>query len=84
MLQWDECLHCASQYVTEWVALLEHCSYQAHVTMQGHTSIELDAAEGNPLGPTLSQLASDDRAMHCLLLAYQMPLNPHRLIDAVD
>ena len=38
--------------------------YQADVTVRGHTSVELDAEEGNPLGPTLTELASDDRAMH--------------------
>ena len=58
--------------------------YQADVIVRGHTFVESDAEEENALGPTLTELASDDRAMYYLLQAYQMPLKTHLLIDAVD
>ena len=51
--------------------------YQADVTVRGHTFVESDAEEENPLGPTLTELASDDRAMYYLLYRLTRCLSIH-------
>ena len=58
--------------------------YKADVTVRGHPPGKSVVEEDNPLGPTLTELASDDRAIHGLLMAYQTPHNAHRVIDEVD
>ena len=58
--------------------------YQADVEVQGLAFVQSDNEKAIPLGPTPTELASDDRAMSSLLLAYQMPPCSPRLIEMVD
>ena len=58
--------------------------YQADVELRGLAFVQSDAEEEIPLGPTPTELASDDRAMSSLLLTYQMPPRSPRLIEMGD
>ena len=56
----------------------------ADVTVRGHPPGGSVDEEGNPMGPTLTELASDDIVLHGLLMAYQTPHTAHRVIEEVD
>ena len=59
-------------------------TYSADVTVRGHPSGGSVDEEGNPLGPTITELASDDIVLQGLLMAYQTPHTAHRVIEEVD
>ena len=70
--------------VTAWEVSLKHFSL-TRLTQRYETTHRLPAdEEGNLMGPTLTELASNDRVLHGLLMAYQTPYTTHRVIEEVD
>ena len=59
-------------------------TYQADVAVRGLVFGPLDVQDDVPLGPTPIELASADRAMARLLMAYQTPNHQHRMIEMVN
>ena len=58
--------------------------YNADITVRGHPPGGTDDEDGNPLGPTVTELASDDTVLQGLLRAHQTPHTAHRVIEEVD
>ena len=59
-------------------------TYNADVTVRGHPPVGPVDEEGNPMDPTLTELASDDRVLHGLLMDYQMLHTAPRVKEEVD
>ena len=59
-------------------------TYKADGTVRGHPPGGSVEEDGNPLGPMVTELASDDTVLHGLLMAHQTPHTAHRVIEEVD
>ena len=57
-------------------------TYTADITVRGHPPC--GSVEDDNLGPTVTDLASDDRALHNLLRAHQMSHTAHSEIEEID
>ena len=57
-------------------------TYTADVTVRGHPPC--GSVEDGNLGPTVTDLASDDRALHSLLRAHQMSHTANREIEEIE
>ena len=57
-------------------------TYKADVTVRGHLPCGSITTDSNP-GPTVTELASDDRVLHSLLRAHQTSHTAHRGIEEI-
>ena len=58
-------------------------TYKADITVRGHPPCGSIATDSNP-GPTVTELASDDRVLHSLLRAHQTSHTARRGIEEID